>query len=77
MRGYELDKIERLLTESGERYLDAVTRRLVTVGRHGRHLVIVPYEVDKESVVPVTIHATTREQIKYRVRVGRFVREEE
>jgi uncharacterized protein YuzE len=46
---------------------------MVAVGRHGNRLVIVPYEQEHETVTPVTMHATTRQQINVRLRTGRFI----
>ena len=77
LRGFELGKIERLLRESRERYVDTATGRFVVVGRYGRSLVMVPYELDKDSMAPITIHATTRQQIRHRLEVGRFIHEHE
>jgi hypothetical protein len=42
------------------------------VGRHGRLLVMIPYERIGDDITPVTIHATTRQQINFRVKNGRF-----
>jgi hypothetical protein len=36
-------------------------------------LVIVPYDQERHIVTPVTIHATTRQQINLRLRTGRFI----
>lgn len=72
-RGFDLAIIEHILSFSGERYLDTVTRRRVAVGRHGKRLVMVPYEQENDKVTPVTIHATTRQQINVRLKTGRFV----
>src|SRR5574341_357720 len=46
--------------------------RSVAVGRHDDKLVIIPYEADENSITPVTIHVTTRQQIASRIRTGRF-----
>lgn len=64
--------IEHILRFSSERYFDSVTQRMVVVGRHGNRLVMVPYEQQYDTVTPVTIHATTRQQINVRLRTGRF-----
>ncbi|MBI4639235.1 MAG: hypothetical protein HY731_00980 [Candidatus Tectomicrobia bacterium] len=71
-RGFDLASIEDILRFSGERYFDTVTRRMVAVGRHGNRLVMVPYEQENDNVTPVTIHTTTRQQINFRLRTGRF-----
>lgn len=49
--------------------------RRVAVGRHREQLVMIPYEENQGTIIPVTIHATTRRQIKYRIKVGRFINE--
>jgi hypothetical protein len=35
----------------------------------------VPYETSEDVLIPVTIHATTRKQIEFRVEAGRFIHE--
>jgi hypothetical protein len=72
-RGFDLAIIEHILRFSRERYFDTVTQRMVAVGTHGSRLVMVPYDQDNDSVTPVTIHATTRQQINFRLRTGRFL----
>jgi hypothetical protein len=72
LRGFDLAKIEDIVRHSSERYLDTATGRLVAVGRHDKMLVMIPYEVDEDSITPITIHATTRQQINFRLRTGRF-----
>lgn len=72
-RGFDLAIIERIVRASSERCFDTVTRRTIAVGRHGNRLVMVPYEQDVDTITPVTVHATTREQINLRLRTGRFV----
>jgi len=75
LRGFELSKIENIVRYSEERYFDTVTRRLIVVGKHDDRLVIIPYEKHGNEVTPVTIHATTRQQINFRVKTGRFIYE--
>lgn len=72
LRGFDLLVIERIVRHSAERYVDVATGRYVVVGRHGRRLVMIPYERESQTVTPVTIHATSREQVKSRVKSGRF-----
>jgi hypothetical protein len=71
-RRFDLAIIEQILRFSSERYFDTVTHRLVAVGPHGERLVMVPYEQEHDTVTPVTVHATTRQQINVRLRTGRF-----
>lgn len=75
LRGFELSKIENILRHSGERYFDTATRRLIVVGKHDDRLVIIPYEKQGNEITPVTIHATTRQQINFRLKTGRFIYE--
>ena len=75
LRGFEVLKIENILRYSQERYFDTVTRRLVVVGKHDNRLVIIPFEKRGNEIIPVTIHATTHQQIKFRLKTGRFIYE--
>ena len=75
LRGFELPKIENILRYSEERYFDTITRRMIAVGRHDDLLVMIPYKKSKDSIIPVTIHATTRQQMNFRLKTGRFVYE--
>lgn len=72
LRGFDLTKIEKILKYSEERYFDSKTRRIIAVGRHDDRLVMIPYEERKGSITPVTIHVTTRQQINFRLKTGRF-----
>lgn len=73
LRGFDLLIIENILRYSDERYYDTETDRIIVVGKHGNQLVIIPYERDNDLLIPVTIHATTRQQIRFRLRTGRFI----
>lgn len=75
LRGFDLAKIESILRQSVERYQDAETGRIVVVGRHDRLLVAIPCDMDGERIVPVTVHATSRQQVRFRVRTGRWSHE--
>jgi len=72
LRRFDLAKVEHILRYSSERYLDTATGRRVAVGRHRRHLVLIPYEQEATTMTPVTIHVTSRRQIDFRVKSGRF-----
>lgn len=39
-------------------------------------LVMIPYETDEDSITPITIHITTRQQINFRLKTGRFTYEQ-
>ena len=76
LRGFNLKNVEEIIRYSTERYYDTVTDRLVVVGKDSNVMVMIPYETNEESVItPVTIHATNRQQIKYRVKSGRYQNE--
>jgi len=72
LRGFDLSMVEDIVRYSSERYIDMETQRLVVVGRHDEKLVLIPYERENENVTPVTIHVTTRQQINFRLRTGRY-----
>lgn len=72
LRGFDLATIEQIVRFSEERYFDTATQRRVAVGRHGKQLVMIPYEQESERVTPVSIHSTTRQQINLRLQTGRF-----
>lgn len=75
LRGYDLAKLERIVRHSSERYFDTETGRTIVVGRHDRRLVMIPCEVEGDVITPVTVHAVTRQQIRFRLRTGRFTHE--
>lgn len=72
LRGFELATIEQIVRFSGERYFDTATQRMVVVGRHMGQLVMIPYEQEGDTVTPVSVHSTTRQQINLRLQTGRF-----
>ncbi len=75
LRGYDLMTIEQILRYSSERYVDTATGRVVAIGRHEKLLVMIPYELKGRTLTPVTIHATSRQQINSRIKSGRFKNE--
>jgi len=75
LRGFDLEKLEQIVTHSTERYYDTETGRAVVIGQHDKKLVIVPYETAENVITPVTVHTTTRQQINFRLKAGRFVNE--
>jgi len=72
-RGYDLSKIENIIHYSAEKYFDTTTNRMIAIGKHNKKLVMVPYEKKQENVIPITIHAITKQQINFRLNTGRFV----
>ena len=75
LRGFDLLLLEDILRHSDERYFDTATHRAVVVGKHGDTLVMIPYDcAQDDTFTPVTVHATTRQQVAYRLRSGRFKR---
>lgn len=75
LRGFDIAKVEDIVRHSAERYYDMATHRNVVVGRHDEKLVLIPYDRQGDQITPVTIHATTRQQINFRLRTGRFKNE--
>ena len=75
LRGFELSKIENILRFSEERYFDIISQKNIVVGSHDKRLIIIPYEVKEGIITPITIHATTRQQINTRLKTGRFLYE--
>ena len=75
LRGFVLVKIENVVRFTSERYFDTATGRRVAIGHHDNELVMIPYEADENSITPVTIHVTTRQQIEFRIKTGRFIHE--
>jgi hypothetical protein len=73
--GVDLFQMENILRFSTEKYLDTVSGRMVVVGRHEDRLVIIPFEQQGNTLIPVTVHATTRQQINFRLKTGRFIYE--
>ncbi len=45
----------------------------MVVGKHNNDLVLIPYEENPDLIMPVTIHVTTRQQVRFRLKTGRFV----
>ncbi len=76
LRGFDLSNVEEIIRYSTERYYDTATDRLVVVGKDASIIVVIPHEIDDEdNITPITIHATNRQQINYRVKSGRFQNE--
>ena len=73
LRGFSLENIKDIVRYSNERYYDTSTDRWVVVGKDSNILVIIPHEISEDSTItPITVHATTRQQINYRIKSGRF-----
>lgn len=75
IRGFNLAQLEHILRYSSERYYDTETRRSIVVGKHQEQLVLIPYEQDKSIIIPITVHVTSRQQIKFRLQTGRLIYE--
>ena len=73
IRGFSLEKIEHVVLSSSERYYDTLNSRMVAIGKHDTRVVLIPYEKQGEDIIPVTIHATTRQQINFRIKTWRYV----
>lgn len=75
LRGFDLLLIEQIIHYGSERYYDVETQRVIVVGEHGDKLVMIPYDETETELIPVTIHATSRQQIKFRLTTGRLIYE--
>jgi hypothetical protein len=75
LRGFDLTKLEQIVAHSTERYYDTETGRAVVIGRHDSKLVILPYESAENEITPVTVRTITRQQVNFRLRIGRFIYE--
>ena len=72
LRGFDLAEIERIVRFSEERYFDTLTQRTVVIGRNREQLLLVAYEQKQETIIPITVHVTTRQQVVFRLRTGRY-----
>lgn len=73
LRGFKLEIIEEIVRYGNERYFDTSTNRKVVIGKDNKILVLIPYDTTEENTVtPVTVHATTRQQINYHMKSGRY-----
>ena len=72
LRRFDQGRVEDILRYSEERYIDTMTHRSIAVGKHDDRLVMIPYEIGRNEITPITIHATTRRQINVRLKTGRF-----
>ena len=75
LRGFDRAILETIVQLSSERYFDTETQRNIVVGRHYSDLVMIAYENHGADVTPVTVHVTARQQIRFRLRTGRFINE--
>ena len=75
LRGFDIAKIEDILRYSTERYFDTTTLRSVVIGKHHNQLTAIPYQINGKEIIPITIHAITRQQIKFHINTGRFINE--
>lgn len=75
LRGFDLAAVDGIVRYSAERYLDQITGSHIVVGSHADTQVMIAYQAEKDVITPITIHATTRAQIKARLKSGRFTHE--
>ena len=75
LRQFDLAIIENIVRYAAGRYFDTETGRRIVIGEHNQQLVMVAYEENDTEITPVTIHATSRQQIKFRINTGRFIYE--
>lgn len=45
------------------------------MGRHDNLLVMMPYGRESNLMRPITVHVTTRQQVKFRLKSGRYQNE--
>lgn len=74
-RGFDLDELEKILRNSAERYQDTETGSLIVIGRHKSQIVMIAYEPETDEITPITVHSTSRQQVQFRLRTGRFANE--
>lgn len=72
LRDFDLAEIERIVRFSEERYFDVITQRTVVIGRDRKQLLLVAYEQKQETMIPIIVHVTTRQQVMFRLRRGRY-----
>jgi hypothetical protein len=75
LRKFDLELLEQMINHSNERYYDTETGRSVVIGHHHNELVMVPYEKENDTITPITVHVTTRQQINFRLKTERFIYE--
>lgn len=75
LRDFDLEQLENILRYSIERYFDTETGRKIVVSHHDNRLVMIAYETDGEEITPVTVHATSRQQIRFRLQTARLIHE--
>lgn len=73
LRDFDLDLIGNILRFSSERYYDVEIDRSIVVEKHGEQLVLIPYEQSENTITPIIIHATIRQQIRFRWQTGRLI----
>lgn len=74
-RGFRLATLERILDRSAEKYIDTETGRMVVIGRDSNRSIMIACEVEGSMITPITVHAITRQQIRFRIEAGRFTSE--
>ncbi|MFC1533094.1 hypothetical protein ACFL7M_07005 [Thermodesulfobacteriota bacterium] len=72
LRKFDLSKIEDIIKYSEEKYFDVATHRMIVINKHDDRLVMIPFEAKEDEIMPITVHATTRQQINFRLKTGRF-----
>jgi len=75
LRGFDLAQLEQIMTRSTERYYDTESGRVIVIGRHNSALVMIPCDANEDGITPITVHATTRQQINFRIKTGRLTNE--
>jgi hypothetical protein len=55
LRGFDLRSLENIIRFSGSRYNDTVTGSQIVVGKPNQELVMIPYEINEDSLTPNTV----------------------
>ena len=55
LRGFDLRSLENIIRFSGSRYNDTVTGSQIVVGKPNQELVMIPYEINEDSITPITV----------------------
>ena len=55
--------------------IDVESGRSVVIGRHRDELVMLPFDRENDTITPVTVHVTTRQQVNFRLKMEGLVNE--
>ncbi len=75
LRGFDLEILEQIIRRSAEHYYDIETGRSVVIGRHHDELIMLPFDREDDTITPITVHVTTRQQVNFRLKMERLIHE--